>query len=180
MKSVKLIFAVLSLFVLSCNTNKENMLNQVEYGISGYYDTGFDSTELCERRIITLLIKFVNNQEETTYIPICYWKSTQICSRLLLYYQNHEIRTFISKPNTFNRGVINAKDTTCLRMILYGSYMRNAGIPENIEMSQLLPRLSLKYELCEKDSVYSNYPLPKKIQFVSNDSVLSINPKIKQ
>lgn len=178
MNNYKLIIACFSIFVISCNTNKEELPNHVEYGIVAYNDTGVDTTELCEKRIITLHVRFINNQRETVYIPIHNSNSIQTKSRLLLYYKDKAIRTVISKSQAFNNGIISSGDTTYLKMIIYGSFFKEAAIQEEIKMYQLLPHLSLKYELCETDSIHSNYPLPKELQYVVNDSVLSLRPII--
>ena len=138
-----------------------------------------DENNLCERRTITLVVKLVNKQPFPIFIPIQSVGESHYSSQLAVYYDNKEIKTFISKPSTFKDGIINAEDSIFLELIFHGDDLKRTGIEEDTDVRKLISSIFLKYNLCENDSSYSTYPLKKNIRYIKNDSINQLFPKLK-
>ncbi len=182
MKIIRILFlAVFTMIIFyhcKCKTNN-TVTDVAEYSIIGYYDTGIDENNLCENRTITLVVKFVNKELFPIFIPIRSVGEAHFCSRLATYYNNQEIKTFISKPQTFKNGIINSNDSIFLELIFHGEDLKKSGIEEDIDGRKLISSIHLRYYLCENDSNYSTYSLEKRIHYIENHSIDQLFPKIK-
>ena len=176
-----LYFLTIQLVIYSCvNSSLNSNKGFVECRLERIYDSQplLPNSDNYTRQIQFYYI-VTNKTDSTVFLPFnSDWPlrdDSVFCSRFNVYIDSIKIESFV-RTNLAWSGVIQPKDSIIIEVKILEWMLRAMNINEHISIYDFMNRVSISYDHCSADTVYSSFQIPHLV-LTNNDSV-KVFPRI--